>query len=521
LSSWDRALRICAWSTVDDAARVAVVWCPDWPVIAAEIIDGVDSAEPVVVLRNNRVHACSAAARAEGVRRGLRKREAQSRSPRAVVIADDPGRDARAFEPVVAAVEEVVAGVAVLRPGECAFAARGPARYFGGEETAAEHVIEQIAQSCAVEAQLGVAEGMFAASIAARQGRIVAPGRTAAYLAELPICLLDRPQMTDLLRRLGVHTLGSFAALSASDVLARFGLDAAVAHRLAAGRDIRPLAVRRPPPDLAVGEEFEEPLGRVDVAAFAARALAERLHERLVGYGLACTRLAIEAITVHGEQLHRVWRHDGVLTVGAVADRVRWQLEGWLHGAERPTGGILRLSLIPEGVLAQVGLQQGLWGEIGTERDRAHRAMTRVQGLLGPDAVVTAVLGGGRGSGPRLVPWGDERPAPDDRPWPGALPPPAPAVIAPQPQPVQVLDERDQPVRIDARLRMSAPPARLVLAGSPVDVAGWAGPWPVDDRWWDARQADRSARLQVLLDDGRAVVVTLRSGRWYAAVAFD
>ena len=498
-----------------------MVWCPDWPVIAAEIIDGVDAASPVVVVQNNRVHACSAAARADGVRRGMRKREAQSTSPRAVVIADDPGRDVRAFEPVIAAVEEVVAGVAMLRPGACAFAARGPARYFGGEEAAAEQVVEHVAQGCGVEAQLGVAEGVFAAGIAARQGLLVPAGQTAAYLAELPISLLERPKLTDLLHRLGVHTLGAYAALPPSDVLARFGLDAAIAHKLSAGLDTRPLAVRSAPPDLAVSEEFEEPIDRVDVAAFAARSLAEQMHDRLAGYGLACTRLAIDAVTVHGEHLHRVWRHDGVLTAGGIADRVRWQLEGWLLRPERPTGGVLRLTLTPDGVLEQAGLQQGLWGETGVERERAHRAMTRVQGLLGPDAVVTAVLGGGRGPGARLIPWGDERPPADDRPWPGRMPPPAPAMIAPEPQPVRVLDERSEPVTVDARLRMSAPPARLILWQSIVEVAGWAGPWPVDDHWWDGRVADRSARLQMLLDDGRAVVVTLRGGEWYAAVAFD
>nr|BFE75328.1 hypothetical protein GCM10020092_086290 [Actinoplanes digitatis] len=113
--------------------RTLLVWCPDWPVMAAEIVDGVPAAEAVVVLRGNRVLACSEAARAEGVRRGLRRREAQSRCPHLVVVEHDPGRDARAFEPVVAAVEEVAVGVEVIRPGACALAARGPARYFGGE----------------------------------------------------------------------------------------------------------------------------------------------------------------------------------------------------------------------------------------------------------------------------------------------------------------------------------------------------------------------------------------------------
>jgi protein ImuB len=42
--------------------------------------------------------------------------------------------------------------------------------------------------------------------------------------------------------------------------------------------------------------------------------LAERLHERLAAHGLACTRLGIEAVTADGQELHRVWRHDGTLT---------------------------------------------------------------------------------------------------------------------------------------------------------------------------------------------------------------
>jgi protein ImuB len=400
------------------AVRALLVWCADWPVIAAEIVEGVPASGPVVVLAGNRVLACSEAARADGVRRGLRRREAQSRCPQLIVVEHDPSRDARAFEPVVAAVEEVAVGVEVIRPGACALAARGPARYFGGEEEAAERIVEQVAQSCAVESQVGIADGVFAAGLAARSGRIVTPGRTREFLSGVPVEALDRPELTDLLRRLGIKTLGDFAALPASDVLTRFGFDGALAHRLAAGYDHRPLAVRKPPPDLDVADTYDEPLERVDVAAFAGRVLAERLHERLAAYGLACTRLGIEAVTANGQELHRVWRHDGTLTAAAIAERVRWQLDGWLTGARRggparPTAGLVRLRLVPDGVLVHLGLQPGLWGDAGGERERAHRALSRIQGLLGPEAVVTPVLGGGRSADDqvRLVPWGDERAA--------------------------------------------------------------------------------------------------------------
>lgn len=599
------------------APRVMILWCPDWPVIAAEIVEGIPAHRPVVVLHANRVVACSQSARAEGVRRGLRKREAQNRCPRLAVVEHDDGRDARAFEPVVAAVEAVVAGVEVIRPGMCALAARGPARYFGGEERAAEVIVERVAEACDVESQVGVAEGVFAAGLAARAGRLIPPGHTARFLAELDITVLDRPRLTDLLRRLGIRTLGDFATLPAGDVLSRFGLDAVLAHRLAAGQDVRPLSVRRPPPDLEATQDYDEPLERVDVAAFAARALAEKLHDRLGAYGLACTRLGIEAVTSDGTELHRVWRHDGLLTAAGIADRVRWQLDGWLSGTSRPrrtagptgdgvvagsssggavaggavvggtagegtgrrgwscgpSSGIVRLRLVPDGVLRQVGLQPGLWGEPGEERARAHRALSRVQGILGPESVVTAVVGGGRSPADRvrLVPWGDERVparpglggATDDGdrvatgrgtagrsgsgtgrpgrggsrapaagrstrdrerepPWPGRLPAPSPAAVLPEPVPAVVYDEDGEVVAVSARLEISAAPVRVGLGTTaPVEIVGWAGPWPVDERWWSPREANRRARFQIALADGRAVLLSLCAGRWLVEAFYD
>ena len=310
---------------------------PDWPVIAAEIVDGVPATGPVAVLHANRVVACSPAARAEGVRRGLRKREAQGRCPQLVVVEHDPGRDARAFEPVVAAVEELAPGVEVVRPGvlRAGRPRAGPLlRRRGGRRPSGSSSTSP--RRARWRRRSGSPTGCSPPMLAARAGRIVAAGRHRR---------VPRPAWTSVARPArrwptccagwACSTLGEFAALPAGDVLARFGFDAALAHRLAAGR--RRAAARRPPaaarPD--VTEEFDEPVERVDVAAFAARALAERLHERLAGHGLACTRLGIEAHTAHGEELHRVWRHDGLLTAAAIADRVRWQLDGWLTGTGR------------------------------------------------------------------------------------------------------------------------------------------------------------------------------------------
>src|SRR4029453_4364879 len=93
-------------------------------------------APPTAVVQANRVVACSAAARAEGVRPGLRRREAQGRCPELELLAHAPARDARAFEPVLVAVERLTPWVEVLQPGEGGFPARRAARHHSGAAAA-------------------------------------------------------------------------------------------------------------------------------------------------------------------------------------------------------------------------------------------------------------------------------------------------------------------------------------------------------------------------------------------------
>ncbi|MFC4082613.1 DNA polymerase Y family protein [Amycolatopsis samaneae] len=491
-----------------------VLWCPDWPAVAAAATAGVPLVRPVAVFSANRVVACSAVARGRGVRRGMRRREAQSRCPDLAVFTADDGRDARLFETVARAVEELVVGVEVVRPGVVAVPVSGAAGYFGGEHRLVETLVDKVAADAGVECQVGVSEGLFAATLAARYGELVEPGEGAEFLAPLPIRELDQPGteragLADLLGRLGLRTLGAFAGLAERDVASRFGLDGVLAHRLARGRSERPPLRRASPEDLAVAEIFDPPLDRIDVAAFRAKGLGAKFHARLADRGFACTRLGVYAVTEEGEQLGRVWRCAEPLTPHGVADRVRWQFESWLRAApgERPTAGVARLRLEPEELVEGRSLQLGLWrgrsGGTGLEEDdvvateRAGRAFARVQGLLGPEGVLTAGLGGGFGPAERArkVPWGDRHepgPAEEAR-WRGRLPSPSPATVLERPLPAQVFDAEGNPVGVTARRRVTAPPHRISLGGEDRDILGWAA--------WYA--GDRRARVPLLLAGGR------------------
>ena len=144
-----------------------VVWCPDWPVVAAGTEQRLSDQAPVAVVQAGQVLACSPAARLEGVRRGMRRRDASATCPELILVEADESRDVRAFETVLAAVEDVSASVTPIRPGLCALAA--PRRFYGGEAQAAAVVAQRLVAAGVWDCRLGIAEGMFAAEQAARR----------------------------------------------------------------------------------------------------------------------------------------------------------------------------------------------------------------------------------------------------------------------------------------------------------------------------------------------------------------
>ncbi|EFV91463.1 hypothetical protein ES5_10846 [Dietzia cinnamea P4] len=359
------------------------VWCPDWPAVAAARAEGHGLHLPLAVIGPRGVLACNAVARAVGVRRGLRRREAQFRCPELVVVAADPARDAAWFEPVVQALDAVVPGIEVLRPGLFVFSAAGALRFHGGVEQVVTRVVDAVA-AAGVECQVGLADELPTAVLGARGSALLEPGGDTDYLAGLPVeALVVEPALGDpevlselvgLLHRLGVRTLGDFAALPPRDVATRFGEAGSVAHRIARAVPWRPPSVTAVPTGSAVEHRCDPPLERVDEAAFLGRRLAGELHAVLAAAGVSCLRLSITARVEGGTEVNRVWRCSSPLTPEGTADRLRWQLEGWLTGTAITggTGGaVTALVLEPVEVVPAGRVQEGLWGEAGLAEARS------------------------------------------------------------------------------------------------------------------------------------------------------
>jgi hypothetical protein len=345
------------------------------------------------------------------------------------------GEEARRFSRVVTRAAELCPWTHPVRLGVCALPARGPARFFGGEQA----VVARLAAAVGEEAAIGVADGLFAAVLAARAELIVPAGSAADFLASWSVATLARPDLAVTLQRLGITTLGQLAALPAASVSDRFGADAALCHAVARG------------------ESGELP------------GLRDRGIER---------RLRV----ARGEDPDR-------------------------------------------GDAPPPPFQPGFFGGASEADRRAAHAFVKVQERLGVEAVVLGRVQGGRDPAAQsvLVPWGSPdatSPVGAGAPWPGQLPPPAPTDVLRVPRRAEVVDADGRAVAVSGRGLLGAPIDRLSVDEGPWQaVTGWAGPWPVTERWWAVRR--RTARLQVVTEDGVARLLRTERGRWWVEALYD
>ena len=506
--------------------------------------------------------------------------------PVRMVVVDLGDIDAHHCEPVAAALEQFTPLSEALGPGLHVFGARRPSRYFGGEQALSELVVRAAADAVPSASRIGVgvADGLFAAGIAAR----VAPQELAKstsqapaieergsfptsaavlavpaqqsrpFLACLPLTLLADPisplfsednteALLDVLWRLGIRTLGDLAELSESNVLGRFGWPGLLAHRLACGLDDRPLEAEATGDSASVEAEIDPPADRIETVAFMARSLADNMVARLARDGLDCACIGITAESDSGHASRRRWRHELRFGAADIVDRVRWQLEGWYRSPDRPTGPITLIRITPWVTAPADGRQLGMWGARSEADERAARALARLQGLLGAEAVTVPRLAGGRrpadtgrrvplhaagdtdrgqglsATGPRTGRKNRKAKAKSvDAPWLGRLPAPSPAVVLAHPEPITVTDCVGTPVTVGGRGEASAAPQQLTdSAGRSRTVTAWAGPWPLDERWWRPSARRRQARFQLVLDDGSAHLCALEAGRWWREATYD
>ena len=360
-------------------------------------------------------------------------------------------------------------GVQLIRPGTLAMRARGPARYYGGEDAAATALLETVAELGVPGARIGIADGPFAAEQAARAARgsasvgIVPPGASAAFIAPLPVGLVVDPRTATLLNRLGVRTLGEFAALPGDDVRRRFGAAGAFAHDRAAGRE------------QATGHRAHAPARVRGGAALRAAARPRRPARLRVPGGRrassssACARCGSSARACASSSTTRAAgtrAAAGCIRAGSRPPTSSTACAGNCRARAPPTAGSRRRSCgcgsCPSASTPPATTRRGS-GAAGptsacTTGSPACRACSATRRSSPRRSAAAACSPTGRCSSP----WGDR--APDrasDAPWPGSLPALAPASVFRERLPIALLDARGDRRR-DRRARGDLRTARAV-----------------------------------------------------------
>ena len=346
-------------------------------------------------------------------------------APALVLLDHDPARDARAFEPVLQALEIVTPWVEVTQPGACRSPPVAP-RATTVVTRRSRPVLAVVTEALGPKvgrgraAGVGVADGRFTAdaggprrSASAVQGPV---GRSWSRRGERG---LPRPvprghlrtwtrrsirSSADLLGRLGLRTLGALAPCRPGTWSIASARSAASPTGCARGGDERPPATRRPPPDLAVHVELEPPVQRRGAGGLRGQAPGRR-PPRAPGRATAWSAPGWWWWPRPSTASAR--SGSGATSTGspppASPNGSAGSSRAGPPGPARRPGASASLRLVPDEVVPDRGRQLGFWGGQTQADERALRAVARLSAQVGLEAVAVPEWRGGRGPGEQLV----------------------------------------------------------------------------------------------------------------------
>ena len=223
-------------------------------------------------------------ARAFGVASAMPMVRARRLCPQAVVISPAPGAYAQASAGVMEVFRSVTPLVEPLSLDEAFLDVRGAARRLGGPRLVGEWIRATVEDEQGITCSVGVASTKFVAKLASAHckpdGLLVVPADgVVAFLHPLPVAALwgVGEKTEEVLRRLGLHTVGDLAATPVATLQRALG---PAAGRPPVGAGLGPRRAGRHPtePEKSIGAEETFPVD-VDDPRVVRRELL-RLSER-------------------------------------------------------------------------------------------------------------------------------------------------------------------------------------------------------------------------------------------------
>ncbi len=535
------------------APRVLLVKFFYWPFISS----GLHAADPLAVVGDKGVviHASPRALMA-GIKVGDKVRTSVAVVPGLTVVPCDVVDENGLFAKIANVLEQFSPIVEIVDLGVCATNARGPSRYFGGEEkltlevrAAMENRIVELfpvakeskdrsteifGKGSIFSFGVSVADGIFTAQIASRSSLVVPPGKSGYFLAPLSVGELPDGDIAGTLDRLGVRSLGEFVNIDFDLVLERFGSRGALLHRMAGGLDTSSLETSEVREDLSLKVELLEPLEVASAVVFACKARVEQMLEQLLEKGRLCQIMRIRLMSENGEESVRDWGVKDGFSAQLLLERIRWQLESWSTDPRlAPSAGVEIIELRPQRVVSALRVQLDLDGSERSSIAKVSQALSRVDAIVGKKASIAKIKGSRTPKGSvEMVPWqlhlfdldeASDRKTKELPPWPGRLVGSSPAICFDPEVEVLLLTKEEVSVSVLADVTLLGEPywMRLQGSGKKVRVLEWSSLWPMMERWWDPGHSTKVARIQMVTDGMGALLVKNTDGKWLIEGSYD
>lgn len=544
---------------------------PNW---AWDVL-GREPDEPSVVVERGRILGVSPLARREGLKVAMAVRHASAYWPDMTVYERHREREVQGFTELMDLCGAFSPFFSFFDVGACYVPLRALLRVLGSETSIIQTLREYLRHAVVtiydqplaldrVELSLGVAHGVYIASLAAEQDVLVPVGENTRFVSALSIASLEPSALAQSCADLGLRTLGDFCALAPGDVAGRYGSEGLELLQLLRGERDRTGTQVSLGPEQEIHLVFDEDLQEMDRLLFAMSAPLAVQCETLRAAGSAAFSVEFEVV-IDDERSVVQWRFPQGATERVVLDRVRWQLERLVTTvqelqAREGKGELWRGGVIQECFVrfSEVGpppaRQLNLTEKPTSSDDAVVRSLTRLTVALGEENLCVLQPLGGRSpqEGVRMVPWivatgrsGSPRhrersltssPQPrsprrprrsvqggrDALPWPGSLAGQDPPVVYQPPRAIRVLDVRGGAVVVGGRGSLSDRITSIVFDGEyRSDVVEQWGPWLVEERWWSSQRARRYARLLVICADRSVHLIYCEQRRWFLEATFD
>jgi len=254
------------------------------------------------------VAATNHAAHLLGIRAGMAVTQARAQVPDLDIRPADPEGDRADLERLALTAARRWSPIVALSGEDGLFIElTGTAHLFGGEERMARRIVRLLAR-IGVRARIAVADSTGAAWALARYGHqprnrvtICPPGAHDQAIAPLPIAALRaEPGAIELLKRLGVETIGQLAAMPRAPLARRFGKMLVLRLDQASGRIGEPLRPVIPPEHIAVIQRFAEPIATAEAIEHWLALLMPRLVTALTQAGQGARTIELVADRIDG-----------------------------------------------------------------------------------------------------------------------------------------------------------------------------------------------------------------------------